>query len=766
MVFLAAFITLGVMFMMELKEARADIAKPEFQDKLDSVGLPPTRILTADGVELYRVSSENRMPIGDIADVPEKVRYAFLAAEDKRFYDHPGVDVTGLARAATTAFKDGRVSQGGSTLTMQLSKLLFTSSDRSFSRKIKDIAYALALEESKTKDQILLLYLNKVYFGETAHGLKAAASVYFNKDYRNLTVGEAAMLARSVQLPSRYNPIKTPKKALENRNVVLNIMHTEHWLTDKEYKNALAEVPKVNRNPPVTTAVRADFGQHFAEHVFETLEADEPDIDYKQGGYIIHTTINSGLQKLAEASVRQVVRDSRGQRVNQGAFVLMNDQGKILAEVGGVDFHRSQYNIISQGKRQPGSAFKAIVYATAFATGNLSGPNDSVSNAPIHQYDPYSHRTWSPVNASRRENASRYSVRTAFAASINRPAIHTLLDVGPRTVIQYAKDVFGIESPLFAGGPLALGSSEVRPLEMLQAYSVFMSHGDRITPYPIDYIESSTGEIIRRYDTKKYVGVLSSNVCDEMDELTRAVVTSGTGRAADVVPNARGKTGTTNQAKDAWFCGYTDGLVGVAWVGNEQIIKGVPHALPMASSVFGGTVAAKIWARVMQGAYPKFHHERIDPDGNDEATRLAARSLHHEEDVPAISKDDSTDDSEDIIVPSQDDPPADPDPNADANADGSPKVDPAKPAPPPAETKPPNDEDRQKQLAKILADERERDRKREEAARARANAQPEMVRVEVCADSGDLANDYCPETVIRTFPKGKAPTRRCRIHGR
>ena len=758
-VFLGAFITLFVMFLLKLREAEELLQTPDFQDRMEAVSRPPTRIVTADNVELYRISNEFRIPIKDLDEIPPHVRNAILAAEDKRFYEHPGVDNVGLMRAFFSIFKEGRVSQGGSTITMQMAKRLFSGNEKSLKRKIQDIAYAYAIEKYKTKDQILLLYLNQVYFGETAHGIAAASKVYFGKDFKKLSVSDAALLARCVRLPSRYNPIKDLKGSMENRDVILRIMRDEGMLDTKKYEAALAEKPKINPSPPKTTAkYAAGYGKHFVDSVLEQLRKDAPELDLKDGGYLIETTIDSKLQKLAEQVARETVKEFAYYKVNQAAFVAMNSEGKILCEVGGVNYAKNQYNKITKGLRQPGSSFKAIVYAVGLQQGAITGPDSYLSNARYREVNPYNGKVWDPKNASPRENASGYSVLDAFKMSVNRPAIHLLREIGPRTVVQYARDSFGIQSELAPYLPLAIGSSAVKPIEMLEAYSVFMLRGDRVKPYAISRIVSPAGEVVKQYQPQRFTGVMSFGVCETMDQLLRAVVTNGTGYPnANMVPNARGKTGTTNDARDAWFDGYADGIVGVGWAGNEQLqkINGrmVATPIPMNGSAYGGVITAKMWGRIMKVARERFGETL--PQSAPSTIASAVPPVRH------------TDPDSELVKPPQDDQPI------------SKPVD--ETAPPPDETTtipdsvPPitplddierrarEEEKRQEEAKKreLAREEARERRRREQEERERSNS----VTLEVCADSGMLATMYCPETVTRTFPKNRAPNRSCRLHG-
>ncbi len=774
--FLGAFASLFVMFLLKLREAEEAIQTPEFQDRMEAVSRPPSRVVTADGVELFRISAEHRIAINDLHEIPPHVRNAMLAAEDHRFYQHPGVDNVSLMRAFFSIFKEGRVSQGGSTITMQLAKLLYSGNERSLKRKIQDIAYAYAIEKYKTKDQILLLYLNKVYFGESAHGIAAAAKVYLNKSLKDLTASDAALLARCVRLPSRYNPMKDlegkeeesdaayvkrwtaqakegPEElaSLRNRNVILGVMRQEGMINETQYDRALKDIPKLNSNPPQTTARYASFGRHLVDDVLNTIKRDLPELDLKTGGYLIQTTIDSKLQKLAEQVTRDVVRDHRGYKVNQGAFVAMDTDGRILCEVGGVDYKRNQYNIITQGLRQPGSAFKAIVYATALQQGVIAGPETYLSNAPIFVHN-FGSKPWSPKNASPRENAGGYNTEVAFAMSVNRPAIHLLQDTGINTVIQYASQNFGIKSKLEPYLPLAIGASAVRPIEMLEAYSVFANGGDRVKPYAISRIVSPAGEVVKQYQPQKFTGMISPGVVATMDSLMASVVNSsfGTGAWARRVPNARGKTGTTNDARDAWFCGYADGVVGIGWVGNEQMVSGKPTPVPMASSAYGGTITVKIWTGVMKSARERFGSAiKVQPPETVAAAVPPVRRRNRDELVqPAPEEPVSKPVVDELPVNGETKPPVAP--------EFPPTVDLA-------------EVEKQREEAQKLADqralERERERQKRREQEAERRAAPDSVTMEVCAESGQPANIYCPETVTRTFQRGRAPNRSCRIHG-
>ncbi len=745
---------------MALKDAKE--AMVDLQLHIDSVNKPTSKILSADGEVLSSVSSEVRIPL-KLSQIPKQVQNAVVAAEDKRFYHHSGVDMTSLARILFLAAERRKVSQGGSTITMQLVKLLFNGSTKTFRRKMNDIAYATVMEQNLPKDQILELYLNKVFFGEGAFGIGEAAKVYFGKTIDELTLGDAAMLARCIRLPSLENPIRDLRKALDNRDVVLGIMLDESMITKDQYEKAILEKPKINPKPTGGGIYVKPGAEYFVDHVRQFVTRDL-DLDLINGGYTIETTIDWKLQTLAEQAVREIVRENRDRKVNQGAFMVMDSDGKILAEVGGLNYRQHQQNIITQGSLQPGSGFKAILYATALKAGVIN-MDSSLSNAPIVKVDSKG-RVWKPGNASRRENRSSYSLRTAFAQSINLPAIHTIEAVGPDSVVEMAHDAFGIRSKLDPVEPLALGASDVAPIEMAEAYSVFMLRGDRIRPQPVVRVLDPDGSVVKTYDPSRFVGVFDPAICDQMDELLRAVVEEGTGQAALPVPNARGKTGTTNNAKDAWFTGYADGILGVGWVGNEKKIRGIWTPVPMDDAVYGGTVTAKIWAKIIGSARSRFGKAQPQRESEPRPREKKTESISQREIDDLMTPDETTDETK----------------TDTAGQDGS--QDPATigDKPPTTGDKPPTTGDTPPTKPGGIDPDKSKEPEKSKGTDApppvpEGHKAPkhtktpvkdetvlETVTVEICAESGQRANRYCPETVTRTFQKGKEPRRNCRIH--
>lgn len=745
----------------------------DLEKRIDSgMSTPTTRILSRDGQVLFSVSKESRTPL-KLDQIPKFVRNAVLAAEDHRFYQHSGVDLTSMARIVFVDMRGHKLSQGGSTITMQLVKLLFNGSSKTFRRKLNDIAYAQVLEQKLPKDRILELYLNKVFFGNGAFGIGEAAKVYFNKSIDDLTIGEAAMLARCIRRPSYENPIRDLETATNNRDVVLGIMRDDQMITEDEYEKAISEKPHVNPKPTMQGVYVRAGTEHFVKHVTKFLEKDLG-LDLMTGGYTIETSLDLSLQKLALRTVQDYVDENRHLKMNQAAFMVMDSDGYILAEIGALNFAKHQYNLVTaSGTLQPGSGFKPIVYATALKQGTIT-MDSMLSNAPISETDDLG-RVWTPKNSDpKKEGQPSYSLRSALAYSINLCAIHTIEAVGPAEVVQTAYDAFGFHSKLRAYPSLALGSSEVSPLEMAEAYSVFMLHGDRVHPQPVVRVTDADGNQVKQYDPQKTVGAFDAHVADEVDELLRGVVEYGTGTAANKVPDARGKTGTTNDAKDAWFTGYADGVLAVGWFGHEVWDKGTKTWVygPMNRAVYGGNSMAKVWADVMVVARQKYG-KSVNGPSSKPADKPKIKELPASADVdpdliamPAEAKDATAQpgDGAKATTPSSSPPSSATSPLTQPDTGGK--------TPSKAGT---GDEDKSGgdnvASASTSPPTPSRPEKTEKPARTKRPEKPkddtdsDTVTVEICEDSGLLANPYCPETVTRTFKKGKEPKRKCRIHG-
>lgn len=694
--------------------------------KLDQIETPATVMYARDGQTLlYRASSEFRKLINSYDEIPKTIIDATLAAEDKRFFEHKGVDPIAVGRSIFRNVSEGRQAQGGSTITMQLSKRLFTSSSKTFERKVEDAALAVQIERKMTKKEILRAYLNQIYYGQGAYGIRAAAEVYFGKkDLNKVTHAEAAMLARLVRRPSHENPFANMDVAMRNRNVVLKIMRDENMITSAEYQTALAEVPKL-KPKSFGSGERIYAAPYFTRYVLDTLKAQYPDVDLGIAGWTIVTTIDMDIQNAAEKAVKDLIAKYKRRKVTAGAFVVLDDKGQILAMQGNADWERDEYNVIAQGRRQPGSAFKPFIYAAALSTGAIS-PGDRVSNEAIEWQDPASGKVWRPRNSGGGSGGT-FSIPSAIANSKNLPAVHVSFLAGLDTCAQYARDVFGFKSPIKPFRSMALGVNEVSPLEMAQGYSVFMLRGDRVTPYGIAQIVDSDKSIVRNYEPRIVKHILDERVASYMDLCLREVVTGGTGRAAGSIKDARGKTGTTQEARDAWFCGYTNNLIGIGWIANVIYDKnGTAKYEEMSDSVFGGTVTVEMWRDVMKVAQKK-----RGTGTNREVTPLM-RDIHIEgEGAPKARTEPTTP----TVVPDD----AVPDPPATTDRGTTETTETGNGAPP-VQNEPP---------------------------RPTRNDPPpvgETEGVEICADTGQKATIYCPETVTRQFRPADAPRRWCRKH--
>ncbi len=505
--------------------------------------------------------------------IPEAV----IAIEDRRFYSHFGIDPIGLARAMATNILGGHFSQGGSTLTQQLAKNLFLTPDRTLERKVQEVLLALWLERKHTKDQILEMYLNRVYFGSGAYGVEAASRRYFGKSARNVTLAEAALLAGLLKAPSRLSPARDPKAAEERSQLVLAAMRDEGMIDGKELASAMSA--------PATRAPSYWTGSE--NYVADTVMEELPDlIGDVRGDIVVDTTVDLTLQKLAEKSIRRLI-DENGKKLNvsQGALVSIDDSGAVRAMVGGYDYSTSQFDRASEARRQPGSAFKPFVYMAALEAGRTP---DSVRNdAPIRIGN------WTPTNYGGKYYG-KVTLGTALAKSLNSVAAQLTMEVGPNAVVEAARRM-GIDSPLQANTSIALGTSEVTPLELTSAYVPFANGGYRPQIHFIRRITSADGKLLYSYDGGSAPRVVSTQIVGMMNSMMAGTVETGTARKAAFGWPSAGKTGTSQNSRDAWFVGYTANLTTGVWFGNDD-------GSPM-KKVTGGALPAQAWHEFMLAAH-------------------------------------------------------------------------------------------------------------------------------------------------------------------
>jgi penicillin-binding protein 1A len=503
---------------------------------------------------------------------------AFVAIEDRRFYEHFGVDPFGIARAFVANVLHRGVAQGGSTITQQLAKNLFLTQERTITRKLQEVLLALWLERKFTKTQILELYLNRVYFGSGAYGIEQAAQRYFGKPAKQLSLAEAAMLAGLVKSPSRLAPTRNYKEAEKRAKIVLAAMADLHFVSPASERLALAQPPRI--------VAQASGGSvnYVADWVMDALNDILGHVDED---IVVRTTVDASLQATAEQALDdELAAKGAKANVSQGALVAMTPQGAVRALIGGRNYGESQYNRAVAARRQPGSAFKAFVYLTALEHGLT--PDTIRDDRPINvkgwQPDNYGHEYFGPVSLSK-----------ALAMSLNSVAVRLTLEMTPDAVVRTAHRL-GIASKLEPNASIALGTSEVSPLELVGAYAPFANGGFAVMPHVIARITDAKGKLLYAFPDEQLGRVIDPRYVAMMNAMMEQTLTIGTARKASLPGwSAAGKTGTSQDFRDAWFVGYTPHLVTGVWLGNDD---GAPT-----KHITGGSMPVEIWSRVMRAAH-------------------------------------------------------------------------------------------------------------------------------------------------------------------
>ena len=527
-----------------------------------------------------------------LEDFPDYMIKAALATEDRRFYDHWGIDPIGTARALMVNAQGGGVVQGGSSITQQLAKNLFLTNERSLERKIKEAFLAVWLEFHLSKDQILKLYLDRAYMGGGAHGVVAASDYYFGKPAKDLTLAESAMLAGLFKAPTKYAPHVNLPAARARANEVLRNMVEAGFLTEGQIQIARRNpATPVNRNRETTP----DF---YLDWAFEQVKALATAKKLGQDRVlIVKTPLDTNLQRHAEQTLEDMLRQhGRQYKAGQGAMVVMDVDGAVRSIVGGRDYGQSQFNRATDALRQPGSSFKPFVYAAAMTTNPKLRPNSVVVDQPICLGN------WCPQNYGRSFSGSMPLV-SALARSINSIPVRMSLEIGKgnakagRAVIIDTAKRMGLVHPLSDSSSLPIGAAEVTVMDMTASYAVFANGGRRADPYAAWEVRNSSGEIIYRRDRAvEPKQVLETRVVNDMNFMLNKVVEEGTGKRAILEGiKAAGKTGTTNAYRDAWFVGYTGNLVAAVWYGNDD------HSTM--NDMTGGTLPAMTWKEVMAVAH-------------------------------------------------------------------------------------------------------------------------------------------------------------------
>lgn len=528
-----------------------------------------------------------------LEQIPDNVKNAIISTEDKNFYKHKGFDLAGLARSMVANVCAGRVVQGASTISQQLARVLFLNNERTFTRKIKEFIVAVRIEKTLTKDQILEMYLNNVYLGSGAYGVEGAAQIYFNKHVKDLTLAESALIAGLPQAPSVYSPFNNKDLAIKRRNKVLRRMLTMKYITKEQYEKSKKEQLKLNPLPQIYTLNKAPYFCDYVMKELENLGFDETEIS--QGGYKVVTTLDYKTQQRANRAIVDLMNSwgLKGEKRQAALFSFNPHDGRILAYVGGKDYSKSQYDRV-QAVRPPGSAFKPIVYATAIEKG--VNPNDIIDDVP------FTAGSWTPKNYGNKYRGP-IPVYKALMVSSNVCAARLIELTGVRAVIQMAR-VLGLTTPLEYDYTIALGSNGVKLFEFVRAYGVFANSGYKVEPYAIERIETSRGKVIYQAPQTKTTKVMESNTAAVMTAMMKTVIKSGTGVAANIGKPAAGKTGTTNDSRDASFVGYTPDVVTGVWVGNDDNTKN--------GRITGGTVPALIWKEVMKVATQSYGNHDFD----------------------------------------------------------------------------------------------------------------------------------------------------------
>ncbi len=562
-----ALILMGGLFFWYCKATLPEFSRALYVERNHGV-----KILAEDGRELTSYGALFAEPV-DVDKLPNHVYQAIIDTEDRRFFKHNGFDYIGFIRAMAVNVFKMRYAQGASTITQQVAKNLFLTREKSIKRKVQEVILAKWLEDNFTKKQILNIYLNRVFFGSGAYGLGTASKRFFDKEAKDLNLREAAILAGALKAPSKYNYLRNKKLALERSEIVLSSMLRAGSITQLQWENAIT-LPIGNENGGPIVDIR-----YFGDYVMNEL----PDI-VKDGAIDVYvrTTLDYDLQKRAGYILRKHIRASKDKNVSQGALIVMDKKGAIKAMVGGVNYNKSQFNRATQALRQAGSSFKLFVYLSALEEG--FSLDELLSDEPI-KID-----NWEPQNYDKKFHGA-VKLRDAFAQSLNVATVDLATYLNLSKIINTAKKM-GVNTKLRKDPSIILGTSEVKLIDMTVAYTTVNNGGYMTFPYVVKEITDTDGKSLYLYNPSNKDKVLSDDVIYKMNILLREVVVNGTGRKAISVSGAKGKTGTSQNYRDAWFIGSTDEYTTAVWVGNDD-------NSPMIR-VGGSSVPVEIWTEIMK----------------------------------------------------------------------------------------------------------------------------------------------------------------------
>lgn len=532
----------------------------------------------------------------NLTEIPLALRRAIVAVEDERFYQHRGIDMRGIARALFQNIRYGRRVQGGSTITQQLAKNILLTQEKTFRRKLAEISYAVRIERQYSKEQILEMYLNDIYFGQGAYGVESAAQTYFGRPVQELSLEKIALLVGLPKGPEYYSPFTHPARARQRRNTVLTIMKQHGLINSQLFARLTARPLGTLKQPGVATR-----GSYFADYVTEQLRAEYgwSERYIFSGGLKIHTTLDLRTQRLAEETLADLPEELPNSMRPQAALIAMDPTtGEIRAMVGGRSYRRSPLNRATVLRRQPGSAIKPIVYAVALKNGYKT--NSTIFDEPVVYH--INNQSWEPQNNDG-QYQGKITLTRALADSVNTVAVKLVHELGVEQVFRMARDL-GL--PLVESGtrndrglaPLALGglTKGVTPLELTTAYTAFANGGVRSDPVSIIYVEDASGRLLRRGKFRQ-VQVLPADVSANLTRMMMSVITDGTGKRGDPGRPSAGKTGTTSGNSNAWFVGYTPELLATIWLGNDD-----NSSLRAEDRMIGSGTAAEFWGRFIQRA--------------------------------------------------------------------------------------------------------------------------------------------------------------------
>ena len=545
---------------------------PDIEQAVARTRQPSTTITAENGNEVKTFGSVYSEVI-HLNELPSYVPDAIISTEDRRFYSHFGFDIVAFTRAMLTNIFMGRYAQGGSTISQQVAKNLFLTQQKTIKRKTQELLLAFWLEHKFTKEQILTLYLNRVYLGAGTYGIEAASQKYFQKSSRDMNLLESAIIAGMLKAPSRYNPFASEERALSRAKVVLQNMVNNNTLTEKQMRYALTLPIGEDKSYKVQGA------DYFADWVYREVN------DYigeRDSDIYVYTTLNQEIQENAEKILRQAILSAKNRNVSEGAVVVLDKQGEVKAMVGGIDYRKSQYNRAVSALRQPGSAFKPFVYLTALQNGWK--PQDIIEDVPL------SIGKWKPENYDKKYHGS-VTLSDALAKSLNLATINLSESLSRKDIIRTAKKM-GISTPIENSPSLALGTFEVRVLDMATAYSSIANGGYATWPHAIKEIYTRDGYQLYQREADTQNRILDEQAVAELTTMLEQVIRQGTGRKAKISGFAAGKTGTTQDYRDAWFVGFTDKYIIAVWVGNDD-------NSPM-KGITGGTLPAEIWRKIAQ----------------------------------------------------------------------------------------------------------------------------------------------------------------------